>query len=108
MAAEEINLFRFTSPGGIQNQLVGGVLALGTNGTTLTPTSLVHHVTGTSAALATITPPWADFTGPLYLVADAIFVSTTLGNLAVVFTTVVNQAYGLIYDRVAGKWYGTR
>ncbi len=108
MAADEINLYKFVPPGGIQDQLVGQVLALGTNGTTLTPVSMVHHVSGTSTALATITPPWSDFTGPLYLVADAIFTATTSGNIGTVFTSVVNNAYGFVYDRVAAKWYPTR
>jgi hypothetical protein len=109
MAAEEINLYKFVPPGGIQDQLVGGVLALGTNGTTLTPTTMVHHVSGTSTALSTITPPWSDYTGPLYLIADAVFVATTGGgNIGTVFTTVANNAYGFLYDRVAAKWYPLR
>jgi len=108
MAAEEINLFKFVPPGGIQDQLVGGVLALGTNGTTLIPVTMVHHVTGTAATLATITPPWNDFTGPLYFVADSVFTATTSGNIGTVFTTVAGNAYGFIYDRVAAKWYPTR
>lgn len=108
MPAEELNLYSFTSPGGIQNDLVGGVLALGTNGTTLTPTRMVHHVTGTSAALTTITPPWTDFVGPLFLVADSVFTSVTTGNIGTVFTTVANNAYGLLYDRKTTKWYPMR
>ena|SRR5215468_3062135 len=108
MVAEEINLFKYTSPGGIQNDLVGNLLNIGTNGTTLTTTQLVHHVQGTSAALATITPPWTDFVGPIYLVADSVFTTVNTGNIGTVFTTVAGNAYGLVYDRKAGKWYPLR
>jgi len=108
MAAEEINLFKFVPPGGIQDQLVGQVLALGTNGTTLTPVTMVHHVTGTSVSLTTITPPWSDYTGPLYFVADSIFTGTLGGNIGTIFTTVAANAYGFLYDRVAAKWYPLR
>lgn len=108
MAAEELNLFSFTAPGGIQNDLVGGKLSLGTvAGTTLTPTRMVHHVSGT-ASLATITPPWTDFVGPLYLVADSVFTTLTTGNIGTVLTTVASNAYGFIYDRKAAKWYPLR
>ena len=108
MADAEVGLFKFQSPGGLQNDLIGNVLSLGTNGTTLTPERLVHHVTGTAATLTTIVPPWVDFTGPLYLVADSVFTGTLGGNLSVIFTTVAGNAYGFIYDRKAGKWYPTR
>jgi hypothetical protein len=104
MAAEEINMFKFVPPGGIQNDLVSK-LTLGTNGTTLTPDRMVNHVTGTSAALATITPPWTDFTGPVYFVADSAFTATTSGNINAAFTATAGSAYGFLYDRKTAKWY---
>lgn len=93
----------FKPPGGIQNNLVGQKL---TAAATIAPTKMIHHVTGTTA-ITTITPPYVDFNGPLYLIADSVFSWTLGGNIgAINATTVVAlQAYGFIYDRVAGKWY---
>lgn len=99
--AEEV--FDFTPPGGIQKDLVGPVL---TAGATIAPTKMISHVTGTTE-ITTITPPWTDFNGPLYLIADSVFSWTAGGNIAAAqaTTVVANQAYGFIYDRKAGKWY---
>lgn len=100
--AEEV--FDFTPPGGIQNDLVGAKI---TAAATIAPTHMIHHVTGTTE-ISTITPPWTDFNGPLYLVADSVFTWTSGGgNIGAgnATTVVASQAYGFIYDRKAGKWY---
>lgn len=99
--------YPFQSPGGQFSRKVGSVLALGGAGTTLTPTSMIHHVSGTSAALATITVPYEGFSGPVYFIADAVFAWVATGNIAVVpaAALVVNRAYGFIYDPATAKWY---
>lgn len=94
----------FKSPGGIQNDLVGNKL---TAAATIAPTKMIHHVTGTTA-ISTITPPYTDFNGPLFLVADSVFSWTSGGgNIGAgnATTVVAAQAYGFVYDRKAGKWY---
>jgi len=103
MPATEQPLFDFTGPGGQFNDLIGPKL---TAAATLAPTKLVHHVTGTTA-VTTITPPWPDFVGPLYLIADSVFSWTLGGNIGAVQATtlIAAQAYGFIYDRKAAKWY---
>jgi hypothetical protein len=68
---------------------------------------MVHHVTGTTQ-VTTITPPWDDFTGPVYLIADSVFSWTSTGGnigAASATTLVAGNAYGFLYDRVAAKWY---
>jgi hypothetical protein len=104
MAAEEINLYKFMPPGGIQNDLVDKLNA-GTNGTTLTVTRMISHVTGTSAAVATITPPWTDFSGPIYLIADSAWAIVATGNINNTLTAAAGVAYGFVYDRKTSKWY---
>lgn len=97
------NVFDFLSPGGIQDSLIGQKI---TAAATIAPSKMVHHVTGTTQ-VTTITPPWTDFTGPVYLVADSVFSWASSGNIAAAnaTTVVAANAYGFLYDRVAGKWY---
>jgi hypothetical protein len=97
------NVFDFIPPGGIQDSLIGQII---TAAATVAPAKMVHHVTGTTA-IVTITPPWTDFTGPVYLIADSVFSWTSAGNIAVAnaTTVVAKNAYGFLFDRVANKWY---
>lgn len=96
------NVFDFIPPGGIQDSLIGQPLV----GATVAPTKMVHHIVNTTA-IVTITPPWTDFTGPVYLIADSVFSWTSAGNIkaANATTVVAGNVYGFLYDRVAGKWY---
>lgn len=89
--------------GGIFDDVVGPTI---TAAATIAPTKKVTHITGTTE-ITTITPPWTDFTGPLYLVADSVFSWTAGGNIAAAEATTViaGQAYGFVYDRKTGKWY---
>ena len=98
------NPYDFMPPGGQFNPLVGQKI---TAAATIAPTKMIHHVTGTTA-ISTITPPSVDFNGPIYLIADSVFSWTSGGgNIAAgsATTVVASNAYGFIYDRVAGKWY---
>ncbi len=100
----EYPIHQFMPPGGLQGDIVGQVLAAAA---TLAPSRMVHHVTGTTQ-VTTITPPWTDYTGPLYLIADSVFSWTsTGGNIAApnASTLIALNAYGFLYDRKTGKWY---
>lgn len=83
--------------------LVGAALA---SSTTLTPTSPIHHITGTSA-ITTIVPPYAGFQGRITLIADAAFTlagSGTAGSdISTALTAVSGQAVDLVYD--GATWY---
>ena len=91
----------FRSPGGALLDVIGPALA----GATIAPSALVHHINNTTA-IATITPPYADFGGPIFLVADSQFTAVATGNIALaITTTVANKVYCLIYDKKTAKWY---
>lgn len=88
-------------PGGALLQGTGTALA---SAGTITPTNRGHHVTGT-AAIATITAT-SMFDGEiLTLVPDAIFTTTTAGNIGVAATAVVGKAMRFYWDSTAVKWY---
>jgi hypothetical protein len=68
---------------------------------------MIHNVTGT-AAIVTITPPWAGFAGVVWLIAIGIFTWTAAGNIAVLGTsTAAGKAIGFVYVPAIGKWYPT-
>lgn len=91
----------FRAPGGQFNQIVGSPLS----GATIAPTALIHHINNTTA-ISTITPPYANFSGPLYLIADSQFTVTTSGNVALaITTTLATKVYHLVYDPATAKWY---
>ena len=91
----------FRGPGGQFNDIVGAATA----GATVAPTALIHHINNTTA-ISTITPPYAEFSGALYLIADSQFTVTTSGNVALaITTTIATKVYHLIYDRKAALWY---
>lgn len=87
------------------NGLAGGFGAAIASTTTIAPTNVAHHITGTNA-IATITVP-AGFPdgGRLTLVPDAAFTFTTAGNIAKTATGVVSESMWLIYDRATSKFY---
>lgn len=72
---------------------------------TIAPTSRFFHVSGV-AAIATITPPWDDFSGGLIvIVADGNFSFTTGGNILTAYSvSAANTVILLDYDPVAAKW----
>lgn len=73
--------------------------------TTITPKTDVVQLTGT-VAVATIVPPYAGFSGLLFVVPlDGSVATTTAGNIAVVQTMIVNKVAVLVYSKRTGKWY---
>ena len=87
---------------GFRNSVVGSALA---SGSTITPTSSIHHVTGTSA-IATITVPnsmSSSVGGCIRLIADAAWTTTTAGNIKAAMTAAANTLYNACYD--GSKWF---
>ena len=95
----------FRQPGGINMTMVGPTLA---SAATIAPTALITHVTGV-AAIATITPPYPEFTGVIFLIADGAWSWTAAGNITVASTTVATagKAYPFLYDKhlATPKWH---
>jgi hypothetical protein len=90
--------------GGEFQQMVGGVIG---SDETISPTRQLHHVTGV-ATISTIVPPWPDFMGPIYLVADGAWGWDDSGNIATTLdgnVVIANNVYGFVYDRVDALWY---
>ncbi len=69
---------------------------------TIAPFAGVHHVTGT-AAINTITPPYAGFTGSIRLIPDGLWTLATGGNIALASTAVVSRALTVTFDGTS--WY---
>jgi trimeric autotransporter adhesin len=79
---------------------VGSAVA---SATTITPTGMIFHVTGTTA-IATINLPYATFTGSITIIPDGAFTTTTTGgNIALASTAVLSRAIIFTYD--GSKWY---
>lgn len=95
-----INLQAIRTQINTQVQGVGAALA---SAATITPTSAIHHVTGT-AAISTITPP-SGFSGNIWLIPDGAWTMTTGGNIAIGVTAVVNQVLAMTYDPTPALWY---
>lgn len=75
------------------------------SGATITPTNLIHHVTGTSA-VATITVPAAISSaggGCVYLIPDGAFTTNTTDNIGLASTGVVGKTLIECWDGT--KWY---
>lgn len=76
--------------------------------TTITPSAMTFHVTGTTA-IATIGVPTACNTSgtscTLRLIPDGAFTTTTTGNIAIASTAVVGKTMEMTYDATAAKWY---
>ncbi len=73
-----------------------------TAATTISPTGMIFHVTGTTA-IATINLPFTGFTGTITIIPDAAFTTTTAGNIARASTAVISRAITFTYDGT--KWY---
>lgn len=84
---------------------VGSAIA---SASTITPTSAIHHITGT-VQINTITAPSqfasSGMGGCLRLIPDAAFTTGTSGNIAIPSTAVVSRALQLCYDNGTSKWY---
>ena len=84
-----------------QVQGVGPALA---SATTITPSSAIHHVTG-SATISTINAP-SGFSGPAWLISDAGFSLTTGGNISrAVGPFAAGQLVMVVYDPATATWY---
>jgi len=80
------------------------------NGTTVTaaatiiPSGPQFHVNGTTA-IVNITAPTECTSGcEITIIPDAIFTTTTAGNIALATTAVVNKALRMLYDATTVKW----
>lgn len=79
-----------------------GASSILASASTIAPTNALHHISGT-VAIATITvPATCSPTCTLYLVPDAIFTTTTGGNISLASTAVVNKVLVMVWDGV--KW----
>lgn len=91
----------FREPGGAEKDLWGATLA---SAATITPTHKFHLVSGT-AEIATITAPWTNFAGVIFLVATGAWTTATTGNIAKAITAVANAVVPLVYNPKTSKWY---
>jgi hypothetical protein len=86
---------------------VGSAIA---SASTITPTSAIHHITGT-VQITTITAPSqfaaSGMGGCLRLIPDGAFTTGTSGNIAISSTAVVSRTLELCYDNGTSKWYPT-
>lgn len=89
--------------GGAFNSTIGAPIA---SAATVAPTAGIHSVTGT-AAIVTITPPWAGFTGPVTFLPTAIWTWTAAGNIQVAgTTTAATSPVTFTFD--GSKWWASR
>lgn len=74
------------------------------SGATITPTTSIHHVTGTSAVdtIATANLP-TGFRGTIILIPNGAFTWTTGGNIALAGTAVVSKALHMTWNGTS--WY---
>lgn len=73
---------------------------------TITPTSSLHHVTGTTSVstIATTNLP-ASFNGVLHLICDAACPFATGGNINTAFTATAGKLYTFVWEGTAAKWF---
>jgi hypothetical protein len=72
---------------------------------TISPKSDLARVTG-STQINTINPPFAGFSGVLYLApVDGAVVLGTSGNILVGITMAQNRLVTLVFSKLAAKWY---
>lgn len=78
-----------------------------TSAATITPTSAMHHMTGTVSVttIATTNLP-TSFVGSLTIVCDAACVFATGGNISTGFTGTANKAYVFWWDGTAWRVQG--
>lgn len=74
---------------------------------TIAPTYRYHVVSGT-AAIVTITPPYATFKGRITLVPTGIWTWTAAGNIFVAGTTTAGNGVPVDFDFDGSKWYPSR
>jgi len=82
-----------------QEVVVGSSVA---SASTITPTSGLFHVTGTTQ-ITTINLPRTGYTGCLRLIPDGAFATATGGNIALASTAVVSRVLEMCYDGTS--WY---
>lgn len=87
--------------GSEHNQCFGPDIA---SAAVIAPTYGYHWVTG-AAAIDTMTPPWATFSGEITLVFAGAATTTLAGNFAIAVTAVANQAIKFVYRPAIQKWY---
>jgi len=78
---------------------VGSVVS---SSSTITPTGVIFHLTGTTT-INTINLPYTGFTGSITIIPDGIWTTGTSGNIALVTTSIVSKALNMTYDGT--KWY---
>lgn len=94
------------------NIILRGILAAGVTaptilaGTTISPTTSICFISGTTLT-QTITPPSGiSLTGgQLTLIPTGLWSTGTSGNIALATTAVVNRALIMVYDAQTVKWY---
>lgn len=91
---------------GITSKLSEGIVAFST---TITPkTDLIHVTDTTSSTVATtIIPPYAGFSGILFIVnrSGNPIATLTTGNIATAVAIGSNITTVLVYSKLTGKWY---
>ena len=93
---------RFTQPGGKGNILTGGAISSGSG--SISPDSLVHHITGTGT-INTINLPYPGFSGHIYLISDSGFSFDTSGNIGVAGVARAKSVIPFLFDITTNKWY---
>jgi hypothetical protein len=82
-----------------QSLVIGSVVS---SASTITPTSLIFHVSGTTT-ISTINIPFTGWTGQITIIPDGLFLTTTGGNIAIASSAIVNKALIMTFDGT--KWY---
>lgn len=91
----------FGSP---QNPLVDPIVKTIGAGTNAFSYPITRTDSGT-AAMVTITVPYAGFSGRITILPGGAFTWTAAGNIAVLGTAVVDKALDFVYDPIRAKWY---
>lgn len=89
------------NPGNSQ-QPIGATAAVASAAGVITPSGPLFHVTGTSA-ITGFTLPVGYNGGPFCIIPDAIFTTTSAGNIALASTAVVSKELCYSYDANAAK-----
>ena len=98
--------------GSFTSLTLSGVLATNaaaptlTSAATIVPTTAISFVSGT-ATIQDITPPavMSGKGGQVILIPTGLWVTNTLGNIALASTAVVSKALIMVFDSTTGKWY---
>jgi len=99
------NVYEPVTTQGIPKLTIGTAIA---SATTIAPVSPAVHITGTTA-IATITAPTGCTTAgvgcQVTLIPDALWTTTTAGNIAIASTAVLSKVETMTYDPATAKWY---